>query len=176
MKIYFVRHGQTQFNKERRSTGWTDIPLIEEGIEQAKSSLIDIPRHLSIIYSSDLLRCKQTTEIINETLGLPVIYDARLKERNLGSLEGRKWEENDITVMKKDKDQEYDYRPYGGESVEDVRKRVFDFVADIQKKEKDDSVLVVTSAGVICVIHHVLHGKVPEKIHNSSVHEFEFED
>jgi len=175
MKIYFVRHGETEYNITHRLTGHTDIPLTTKGIKQAESTLLEVPSGLSEVYSSDLIRCKQTIDILNKELHLPVIYDARLRERDFGSLSGKHWEDFDTdgTLRAKDKHLEYDYRPFGGESVEDVKKRVLAAIDDIRQKKKGD-VLVVTSAGVIRLLHHSLNNELHETIHNSSIHEFEF--
>ena len=93
-------------------------------------------------------------------------------------MEGKTW--NDIEgsdVLKKlDKTQSYDYRPYGGESVDDVKERVLSFIDDIRNTKRDKKILVVSSGGVIWLLHNILHGEAPGVIHNSSVHKFEFED
>ena len=174
MKIYFVRHGQTVSNKKGTVTGHIDSPLNEEGIKQAQKTTLEIPSHFSEIYSSDLVRCKQTTEIINNKLHLPVKYDARLRERDFGSLAGKTWEEIGLDFKDLDSNQKYDYRPYGGESVEDVKKRLFAFVEDIRHSKKHGEILVVTHGGIIRLLHNLLGGEVHEVIHNSSIHEFEF--
>jgi probable phosphoglycerate mutase len=176
MKLYFVRHGQTEYNITTRLTGQTDIPLTEVGIQQAEKAISEIPVGISEIYSSDLLRCKQTTEILNKDLHLPVTYDARLRERDFGSFSGKHW--NDIdpdgSLKAKDKRLEYNYHPQGGESIDDVKKRVFECIDDMRKKKR--TILVVTSAGIIRLLHHVLDNELHETIHNSSVHEFDFSD
>jgi broad specificity phosphatase PhoE len=74
------------------------------------------------------------------------------------------------------KQQKYDYRSIGGESFEDVKKRVFDFINEIRLNQKNKKILVVTYGGVIRLLHYVLHNQLPETIHNASVHEFEFPD
>jgi alpha-ribazole phosphatase/probable phosphoglycerate mutase len=109
-------------------------------------------------------------------MNLPIVYDSRLRERNLGTLQGKSWLDMDLAMSDKDHNQQYDYRPFGGEAVEDVRRRLMDCISDIQKKSKDKKVLIVTHAGNIRLLHHTLKGKVPERIHNASVHEFEFPD
>ena len=174
MKIYFVRHGQTQYNKDSLITGHDDAPLTEEGIRQVEDMASSIPSGCTGIYSSDLIRCKQTTAILNKKIGLPVTYDTRLRERNFGSLTGKKIADLDPITMEKDKNQQYDYRLYGGESVEDVKKRVLACIDDICHAGNGGKVLVVTSAGIIRLLHHFLQGEVREKILNTSVHEFEF--
>jgi broad specificity phosphatase PhoE len=111
---------------------------------------------------------------------LPIKYDVRLRERHFGSIEGKKFLDLDPTGALRDKDfihQQYDYRPFGGEAVDDVKKRIFNFIEDVRKEtNKKDKILVVTSAGIIRLLHLVLKGEIPEKIHNASVHEFEFPD
>lgn len=174
MKIYFVRHGETQYNKDSLITGHDDAPLTKEGIQQVENTISAIPSDCKKIYSSDLVRCRQTAAILNEKLALSVVCDIRLRERDFGSLTGKKIADLDPTTMEKDKNQQYDYHPYGGESVEDVKKRVLACIADIRREGDGGKILVVTSAGIIRLLHHVFKGKVQEKIHNSSVHEFEF--
>jgi len=176
MKLYFVRHGQTEYNITTRLTGQTDIPLTEEGIRQAEASVNEMPSGISEIYSSDLIRCKQTAHILNRDLHVPVTYDARLRERDFGSYSGTHWGDIDPdgSLKAKDKHLEYDYRPQGGESVDDVKKRVFDCIDDMRKKK--GNILVVTSAGIIRLLHRSLSNELHETIHNGSMHEFEFSD
>jgi broad specificity phosphatase PhoE len=88
--IYFMRHGQTDFNKENKWMGLLDIPLNENGISQALSSINYIKSlNIDIIYCSELKRAIQTSKIIANELNLPILIDRRLNERSLGSLEGR---------------------------------------------------------------------------------------
>jgi len=176
--MYFVRHGKTAYNGTGRVSGHTDIPLIAEGIAQAEQVAQEIPDDVSAIYSSDLIRCKQTAEILNKKLGLPITYDERLRERSFGSFDGQVWSDIDPdgTLYKKDHSQKYDYRPQGGESVEDVKTRVLACIRHIRDQEREGPVLVVTSAGVIRLLHHILHNEIHEIVHNSSLHEFDFTD
>ena len=174
MKIYFVRHGQTEFNRDKRVTGHFDSLLTEEGIKEAENTARELPDDFDLTFSSDLTRCRQTTEILNRKLNLPVYYDARLRERNFGSFEGTSWKTFNPILLEKDKLLQYDYRPSGGESVEDVKKRLLSCIDDIQKNHKGAKVLVSTHGGIIRLLHHMLHGEIKEVIHNASIHEFDF--
>jgi len=176
MKLYFVRHGKTQLNKEGKATGQKDELLLEEGIEEAHKTKEEIPNDFTDFYCSDLTRCKQTADILNEKLNLRIKYDNRLRERHFGSLEGQRLSEVDPVLYEKDHNQQYDYRPYGGESVEDVKNRLMDFVSEIQKDHSGKKILIVAHGGIIRLLHHLLKGKIPEKIHNASFHEFDFPD
>lgn len=177
MHIYFVRHGKSKSNQEGVLAGWFDTPLVDAGREEARRILSLLPNDFSKIYSSDLSRCKETAEIINQRFNLPITYDSRLRERNFGSLAGQKIE-GDIAEMldRAHKYLDYDFRPYGGENSEDVKKRVLDFMSDIRQKETGKKILVVTHDGVIRVVHKELKDSVPEEIHNAAIHDFHFPD
>lgn len=85
-----MRHGQTDFNKENKWMGLLDIPLNENGISQAHSSINYINSlNIDVIYCSELKRAIQTSEIIASELNLPILKDKRLNERSLGNLEGK---------------------------------------------------------------------------------------
>lgn len=176
MKIYFVRHGKTEHNINKLATGHIDVPLLAEGITEAEKLASEIPNDFNIIYSSDLIRCKQTSDILNKKLGLEIIYDIRLRERDFGSLAGQPIETFSLDLREKDRNQKYDYRPYGGESVEDVKKRIFAFIQDLINNKKDEKVLVVTSGGIIRLLHSIINKEIHERIHNASIHEFEFSE
>ncbi|WP_309606399.1 histidine phosphatase family protein [Phenylobacterium sp.] len=93
--IYLVRHGQTEFNRERRIQGHNDSPLTELGVRQAKAVgrlLRDLIRDPAVwrIVSSPLGRARSTAEIIAGILGgLPVELDDRLMEMSWGASDGR---------------------------------------------------------------------------------------
>jgi broad specificity phosphatase PhoE len=176
MKLYFVRHGESQANNKGLMTGQMDVSLTEEGMKQAELTEQMLPKDFNLIFCSDLIRCKETAALINKNLNLPIIYDARLRERTFGKIEGSKWDDFSEDLKEKDKYQTYDYREYGGESAKDVENRVFEFIKELQRNYRKEKIIVVTHAGVIRLLHHLLIGKIPEKIHNASIHEFEFPD
>ncbi|QGQ45450.1 histidine phosphatase family protein [Metabacillus sediminilitoris] len=86
--LYFVRHGETQYNVERRMQGFCDSPLTEKGILQAKSvgkGLSNIP--FIAAYSSDSQRVQDTAKYAIGDRDIPLVIDKRLKEMNFGVLE-----------------------------------------------------------------------------------------
>ncbi|RED60426.1 histidine phosphatase family protein [Cohnella lupini] len=90
-RIGWVRHGITEWNQIGKIQGVTDIPLSAEGEEQARLLADRLAREGQAwngIYSSDLQRAMKTAEILSDRLGLPVIKDARLRERSFGQAEG----------------------------------------------------------------------------------------
>ena len=88
--FYYIRHGQTDWNVEGRFQGSMDIPLNETGIAQAhaaKPLLSGLP--IAHIYSSTLQRARDTADIVNEELNLPITGMDGLQEVNFGVLEGQ---------------------------------------------------------------------------------------
>lgn len=90
-KFYFIRHGETTFNKEKRYTGTFDISINKEGIKQTKDVLILLSKlDISVIYSSPLKRALQTAIIISTQLKLPIIIITEFQERFLGTFQTKK--------------------------------------------------------------------------------------
>ncbi len=174
MKIYFVRHGETDSNKNKTFTGQIDSPLNEEGLEQVKQTAKEIDLDFQEIHTSDLIRCVKTAEILNEKMNIPIVLDNRLRERDFGSISGKKYDEVDPKIRELDKLQQYDYKPYGGEDFNDVKNRVLSFIESLKLNKNDKKILVVTSGGVIRLLHNMVNNQIHERIHNGSVHEFEF--
>lgn len=92
--FYIFRHGETDWNKERRCQGHTNIPLNSNGLDQAMElalRLEDVP--LDIIVSSDLDRALITGKTVADKKSIPLIVDARLRETHFGQAEGMLFDE-----------------------------------------------------------------------------------
>jgi len=89
MKLVIVRHGETEWNVQHKVMGQLDSPLTSKGIRQAKA-IGDRLRRLKFtsLYSSDLGRAVQTANIIAEICEKKIIFDAELREWNMGIFEG----------------------------------------------------------------------------------------
>ena len=86
MEITFVRHGQTEWNSLGKQQGKEDIPLNSRGIEQAKQTAqLLADRQFDRVYCSPLQRAKQTAQIICENRQIPIFYEPRIAERDMGS-------------------------------------------------------------------------------------------
>ncbi|BBS35708.1 2,3-diphosphoglycerate-dependent phosphoglycerate mutase GpmB [Enterobacter cloacae complex sp. 2024EL-00215] len=90
LQVYLVRHGETQWNAERRIQGQSDSPLTEKGVQQAWQ-VAERARTLGIthVISSDLGRTQQTARIIADACGCDVMLEPRLRELDMGVLEKR---------------------------------------------------------------------------------------
>lgn len=167
MKIYYVRHGQTDWNLERRMQGGdTERPLNKTGIEQAnetKKKLKDI--NYDIIICSPMLRAEQTAQIINENRQVSTIVDERIRERKLGEFEGEKITEE---IENKIWDYNVNYNIQNGENLYDFEKRILDFLKDIKQKYSDKKVLIVAHGGIGKIIKAHLYG-LPESKNLSEI-------
>lgn len=90
LQVYLVRHGETQWNAERRIQGQSDSPLTDKGVQQARQ-VAERARTLGIthVISSDLGRTQQTARIIADACGCDVTLEPRLRELDMGILEKR---------------------------------------------------------------------------------------
>ncbi|TYR73933.1 histidine phosphatase family protein [Rossellomorea vietnamensis] len=141
-KICIVRHGQTDWNKERRLQGRTDIDLNETGERQAADAREYLHNEeWDVIITSPLKRAKRTAEIINERLQLPLLEMEEFAERYFGEAEGLLIEESRRKY------------PNGGspgqESREEVVDRAIRGVEEIQQRFPDKNVLLVAHGALI---------------------------
>ncbi len=92
--VFLFRHGETDWNREGRLQGHTDVPLNAAGIDQARLLGEKLrPHRLETVVSSDLARALATAKIIADALGIPIVTDRGLRETNVGAAEGLLWAE-----------------------------------------------------------------------------------
>ena len=160
MKVYYVRHGQTDWNLARRMQGGgTEKDLNETGLKQAEETRKELENvNYDIVIRSPMHRAEQTAEIINQGRNVPIIVEERMRERKLGELEG-----HPITDEMESRIWNYELNApiNGGESLHEFEKRILDFLEDIKQKYKDKTVLIVAHGGVAKVIKAHLYG-MPE--------------
>ncbi len=163
-RLYFIRHGETDWNREGRLQGHTDTALNPRGRRQAAAAakpLTGLVEALAVVrpmaglpfYVSPLKRTRQTVEILRETLGLdPVAYhpEDRLKEIGFGAWEGRTWPEirtrDPIGARDRDRDR-WHFQPPGGESYAMVAERVSSWLASF-----DHDACVIAHGGIARVM------------------------
>ena len=173
-RLYFIRHGETDWNREGRLQGRTDTSLNARGRRQAASvgkHLADLigangPERFAGIpfYASPLLRTRQTVEILREAVGLdPAQYqpEERLREIGFGAWEGRTWPEirsrDPIGARDRDKDR-WHFVPPGGESYANVLERVQPWFETVRQ-----DTCVVAHGGVARVMMVLCGGLIPEQ-------------
>ncbi len=151
MKIYLVRHGETDWNQAGLLQGQTDIALNEQGLEQAREAsrrLKEVP--FEIAFCSPLIRAKRTAEIIIDDSNITLTTDERLRELNFGP-----WEGVDIRTIKDAASQPFTnpgnyIPPEGAESFAQLYKRSGEFVSQVLLPLEGtyETVLVVAHGGV----------------------------
>jgi alpha-ribazole phosphatase len=182
MKIFFIRHGETNSNKQKKVMGQrVDESLNEEGrrqVQELTQKLKGTP--YDMIFTSPLKRAVETSEIIMSDIPLTMLVRDELKERDFGLLSGKSWEEmrdevgmEAMAIRQLDFDQKYDYRPYGGESAEDVHNRIRKFVSEVKEKYSDKKILVVAHGGILRAAELLFNERSTGHIANAAVIEFE---
>ena len=155
MRLFIVRHGETAENTRMAYLGLRDEPLNETGLRQAECAAEALSRiHLELIVTSPLHRASDTADRIQAASGAELRKDDRLREGSFGAWEGltrsevltrsgldaellRQWEENPAVA------------PPGGESGEDVQRRVVSLVEDLAGEFPDNSIVLVSHVGPI---------------------------
>jgi broad specificity phosphatase PhoE len=149
--ILLARHGETDWNSERRWQGHADRPLNDAGREQAREladALVD--RAIDVVYSSDLLRAHETALIVAGRLGLPVEVDAGLREVDVGDWAGRSLTEIETADPEAYRRWQQGQKAWnGGESYEEMGERVVAAVLRLAGRHPGETVLIVTHGGSI---------------------------
>lgn len=154
MKLYFVRHGETEWNVKKKIQGKTDIPLNENGRNQARelANKLAVDKLPAVkVYTSPQLRATETAQAVADALGLECEALDDLREMNLGEWEGLNWD-----IIEEQYGEVYYYwnthrryvRTPGGECYNDVLGRTLDALSYILEKETKD-VLVVTHSAIL---------------------------
>lgn len=151
MKLYFTRHGKTEWNQQGRFQGKTgDSPLLSSSYQevyQLAQIIKKVP--LKKIYTSTSLRAKTTAELIQKELHNPIdiVYTTELKELGLGKLEGQlitemeKVHPVELKNMRYHLDQ-YDPTVFQGESIEEAVNRVIKLIKQAQRIENGPCLFV----------------------------------
>ncbi|KKQ67982.1 MAG: hypothetical protein A3F95_00250 [Candidatus Nealsonbacteria bacterium RIFCSPLOWO2_12_FULL_39_31] len=161
-RYILLRHGNTIYQEEKKGFLYL-IPerdpvfLTEKGKEQIKISAEKLAgKKIDLIYSSDLVRTRQTAGIAAEKLGLKIILDKRLRDINFGIFQGG--EDEKYRNFFSSKKQKLFKRPPGGENWRDVKKRTTDFLKEIDKKYTGKIILVISHGDPIWLMNGFIKG------------------
>ncbi len=158
MKLYVVRHGQTDQNVLGLVQGDTESDLTEKGREEAKAlqELVE-SLNIDVVVSSPLRRALDTAKLITNNKK-EIIIDERLIERDFGLSEGKPVDE-ELTVKYWDFSLNTDINQV--EKVQDLMFRITEFIEDMRNKYDDKKVLVVAHSAILRAIHYAING-IPE--------------
>lgn len=160
LRIYLARHGQTDWNAERRLQGWTDIPLNETGRSQARD-LAAALSHLRFdcVYCSALRRSRETAELL--AAGVQIVSLGSLNEQAHGKFEGNILDDGNPELLAEFLRRRFDPRDSldGGESQEQHRARVLTAIDTIRSNHAaGGQVLVIGHGGTNSLILQSLAG------------------
>jgi isoleucyl-tRNA synthetase len=165
--MYFVmRHGESESNVKNNMHGVVSSRLenidhltkkgivqVEEAAKKLKNKKIDL------IFVSPFMRTKETLEILKKNLGFTdeqIIFDKRLGELDAGDFEGKSWDEyRDMFI---DEKQRFLEPIHGGESILDVKKRMGDFIYELEEKYQDKNILMISHGSPLWMLYSVLNG------------------
>jgi 2,3-bisphosphoglycerate-dependent phosphoglycerate mutase len=172
-KLYLQRHLKSQWNLENKFTGWTDVPLSEEGVKSAKDAAEKLAGvKIDEVFTSPLKRNSETVTLILKNLGLdnlPILADKALNERDYGNLTGmnkddakKEYGEEQVRLWRRS----WDTRPPGGESLKDTFDRAVPFFKNKIETElkAGKDVLVVSSGNALRSIVKYIENIADEKI------------
>lgn len=162
--LYITRHGETQWNVEKKMQGWQDSPLTEPGVRQAtwlRDALQSV--QFETIYSSPSPRASKTAEILRDQRACEVIRHDDLREIFMGDWEGQAQQDiqqRDSTSYTAFWETPHLYAPEnGGESFYDVQKRVLPFLDLIVAEQEGKTLLIVTHTVVLKIIMSHFEGR-----------------
>jgi broad specificity phosphatase PhoE len=167
LTIHLVRHGQTDWNAERRTQGWTDIPLNAVGREQALAAAAVLARRpIATVISSDLSRARETAEPIAAQAAVELGLESALRERGFGVAEGMLDSEieRDFRGRLDGRWTDPDFRFDGGESRRDVYERVGAYLAELLAAPLHPELVLVSHGGALRVARAVLEGIAVEDL------------
>jgi len=169
--LYFVRHGETDWNRAQRYQGHRDIPINATGRAQAKRNGLRLagllgPRAAALDYvASPLMRASETMQILRAEMGLEASHfrtDDRLKEINYGSWEGQAWDEMaalDAAGFQARQADLWNWQPAGGESYRMLAERVAAWLAEVAA-----DTVVVAHGGVSRALRALLLGLSAQEV------------
>ncbi|MCF7865316.1 MAG: histidine phosphatase family protein [Candidatus Pacebacteria bacterium] len=182
MKIIFVRHGATASNKLGRIMSRSnDEPLSEEGLsEVVRVASSNFPNlEYDMVFASPLKRASQTAREFAKLRDLSVSHHDGVLEREFGALSNKTWDEvNQITEGGLNHSiwntsTGFDFSPYGGETEEETRARIQDFINHLTTNHSNSRPLVVTHGGVLRTLYALYPDHKIKGFGNVSIHEFE---
>lgn len=176
--MYFVRHGQTTWNLEKKVCGATDVPLTELGHSQAEETgrkILEAGIQADEILYSPLVRAADTALRISAITGIPASVEPRLKEQCFGKWEGTPNSAEEFQIAK----QSFLCRFDGGESMFQMAQRIYNLLDEIKAESDEKTVMIVAHNGISRVIESYFRDMTNEEfarfgVKNCEIMKYEF--
>ncbi|MDP3982243.1 MAG: class I tRNA ligase family protein [bacterium] len=173
-RYHMMRHGHSLRQIKNVVSSYPEkepLPLTPKGVADVKKAAKNLAKKgVDIIYSSDLLRCKQTAELVAKATGARVVFDKRLREADGGVFNGRPvkeaiafWE-REGEAQKDDYARRFSVRPPKGESYLDIQKRLFDLMENLESNHKGKNILVISHELPLTLLKGLMNGTSREDI------------
>ena len=184
MKLYFMRHGRTDYNEQKLFQGQIDIPLNALGRRQAEETK-DLVRSMGVdfdrIYTSPLQRAVETVKIVTGRPDPEIIRDPRLMEMDFGILDGTSFDKPLPAAGTIFSDPESYVPPEGAESFAQMARRINSFLDELKESQPGENILIGSHGGAIrcvlvCIGYLQLADIWKHGIGNCSVYEIELKD
>lgn len=185
--IYLVRHGETDWNRDRRFQGQTDVPLNASGKAQAGELVSAMNQFkIEVAYTSDLSRAYETAQIALADLHLSLHKDHRLRETNIGEAEGltvdeliAKFTEDALLRWRSYEEHNMDFKYKNGESKRQMMVRIRDVVLEIAQNANQTNIAIFCHGMVMRALTFAFQQGVDwdhQVFSNGSVHHFLWDD
>ena len=161
-----MRHGETRYQANNSNVLYPQeeqfsLSITKRAKEEIKKTAKKF-KDIDLIFASDYYRTKQTANIISKEIGLSVIFDKRLRDTNFGIFSGKP-----DPVYKRyfsSNLQRFVKRPPKGDNWRDIKKRVVDFIKEIDKKHKDKTILIVSHADPLWLLAGYIKGLTEKQL------------
>ncbi len=174
-KLFIFRHGETDGDKSTQLAGNFDMSLNEKGREQSKNLIsFFLKNPIDVLFSSDLIRTKETASILSEGINMPLILTAHLREINVGKAKGLDWEEAsekfpNINWSKRFQPENKMMKFPKGESYHAFKGRILSFLRFVSKKREETNIAISTHGGVMDVILNAINVTSKGRFKNTEV-------
>ena len=172
-KYYIMRHGQAVSNVKNIVSCWPEKfknPLTSLGREKVEESAKKIiGKNIDLIFSSDLLRTKQTAEIVGKFLGIKPIFDKRLREQNSGVFNGESFQNLKHFFGERGL-RRFKIKPQKGETYIDIKKRMVNFLKSTDKKYRSKNILIVSHGKPIDLLEAAVRGISNKDFYNNRIY------
>jgi len=173
---YFVlRHGESIINTRELASCWPEkiySPLTEKGEKQIWGIARELKaQKIDLIFSSDILRTKQTAKIVGKELGIKPKFDKRLRDVNVGILNGKPiseagkfWAPEEKISSLEYYSRRFEIAPPGGENYHAIEKRMWGFLKEIEEKHQGKNILIVSHKRPLTLLDKIVSGYDLEKL------------
>jgi len=165
-KYILMRHGETKYQANKSNVLYSQEDQLSLSItKRAKEEIKKTAKKfkgIDLIFASDYYRTRQTANIVSKEIGLSVVFDKRLRDTNFGIFSGKP--NTEYKEYFSSKLQRFSKRPPGGNSWKDIKKKVVDFIKEIDKKHEDKTILIVSHGDPLCFLAGYIKGLTEKQL------------